>query len=190
MFNLRQRILIATAAATLLCSSATIAAEGPATPDADNSQTTLTVGEKAPNFTRTTTAGKKVSLKSFRGKKPVILYFYPKDETKGCTAEACGFRDFVAQMPTGSAEVIGISGDSDESHKAFANHYSLPFDLLSDSDNTLLNLYHVPLFKGSLHKRVTFVIDKHGVICNIIQNTNEGSEHVKEATAAVKALTQ
>src|SRR6202007_736225 len=109
-------------------------------------------------------------LKEMRGK-PVILYFYPKDETPNCVKEACGFRDFFQPLQDKGAAIIGVSGDNDESHKAFAGHHALPFPLISDTDNSLLKLYGVPFFKGSLHKRVTFVIDGRGVIRNVIEYT-------------------
>jgi peroxiredoxin Q/BCP len=154
----------------------------------DQHMPVLAVGTKAPNFTRFTATGKKITLKDFRGKRPVILYFYPKDETPNCVKEACGFRNFFTGVGNVGAEIIGVSGDSDESHTAFSKHYSLPFELISDADNSLLDLYRVPFFKGSLHTRVTFIIDKRGVIRNVIQYTNDGDEHVREAIKAVKVL--
>jgi peroxiredoxin Q/BCP len=148
----------------------------------------LHVGTKAPNFTRMSAQGKKLSLKSFKGKLPVVLYFYPKDETPNCIKEACGFRDFHDKMAGKGAAIIGVSGDSEEAHEYFMKHYSLPFDLIADYDNSLLRLYHVPWYKGTLHKRVTFIIDKDGIIKNVIDDTNDGDEHVKRATAALENL--
>ena len=179
--------VLALAAIALIFPAAILAAET-ATPVESNIPKMLEVGTKAPNFTRTTASGQKLSLKSFRGKKTVLLYFYPKDETPNCTKEACGFRDLFAELKGVNAAVIGVSGDSDESHKSFAEHYSLQFPLISDSDNSLLDLYHVPFYKGSLHKRVTFVIDKHGIIRNVISDTNDGDIQVKEATAALQVI--
>ena len=148
----------------------------------------LHVGTRAPNFTRMTASGKKLSLKSFRGHLPVVLYFYPKDETPGCIKEACGFRDFENHMSGKAAAIIGVSGDSEEAHQYFMEHYTLPFDLIADYDNSLLRMYHVPWYKGTLHKRVTFVIDKEGIIRNVIDDTNDGDEHVKRATVALESL--
>ncbi len=156
--------------------------------------TTLQPGEKAPDFERTTFDGKKVSLKPYRGKKPVILYFYPKNETPGCIKEACGFRDFLQgiELPAKKKPmaIIGISGDSADSHRAFAEKHSLPFPLIADTDNSLLEMYKVPFFKGSLHKRVTFIIDKKGVITKVIDDTNVPEVHVKEAVKQVDILNQ
>lgn len=148
----------------------------------------LKAGIQAPDFTRKTSNGKEIVLSSYRGKKPVILYFYPKDETPQCTKEACAFRDFFNGMKGADAEIIGVSGDSDQSHEAFALHHQLPFDLISDTDNSLMRLYHVPFWKGSLHTRVTFVIDKKGTIRNVIQYTNDAEIHIKEALTALKRI--
>jgi peroxiredoxin Q/BCP len=183
MHKFAERILV-TASVVFLCSPALYAGNVAAPPV---EQDPLRAGIKAPNFTRVTTSGKKISLKEFRGK-PVILYFYPKDETPNCIKEACGFRDFFNGLRGSEAEIIGVSGDSDDSHKAFASHYSLPYDLISDTDDSLLRMYHVPNYKSSLHKRVTFVIDKHGYIANVIHYTNDGETHVKEATAALEMM--
>jgi peroxiredoxin Q/BCP len=148
--------------------------------------TSLSVGMRAPEFNRTASNGQTISLKQFRGKQPVILYFYPKDGSPGCTKEACAFRDFFNGMKGAPAAIIGVSGDSDDSHKEFAKTHSLPFNLIADTDNSLLQMYHVPFFKGSLHTRVTFVIDKAGKITNIIQYTNDPEVHIREATTALK----
>jgi thioredoxin-dependent peroxiredoxin len=153
-------------------------------------QETLTVGSKAPDFTRPAAGDNApVSLHDFLGKKAVVVYFYPKDETPGCTKEACSFRDSYQSLKDAGAEVIGISGDTNESHKEFATHHSLPFVLLSDSDNSLQQLYHVPLLMGTLHGRVTYVIDKQGVI-RLVFNSRDAEQHVKEATQMVKKLNE
>ena len=93
--------------------------------------------------------GDNVTLSEFIGKKNIVLYFYPKDETPGCTAEACSFRDSYDELTSLGAEVLGISGQSVASHKSFATHYGLPFILLSDEDNKVRKLYGVPSSHGS-----------------------------------------
>jgi thioredoxin-dependent peroxiredoxin len=183
-----KRLTMALTACMLFCSPNLLATESTTAADSPGEREVLKVGTKAPNFTRFTSTGKKISLKDFRGKKPVILYFYPKDESPGCIKEACGFRDFYKGLAGTGAEVIGVSGDNDKSHQAFAAHYSVPFDLIADEDNSLLRLYHIPFFKGSLHKRITYVIDKEGSITNVVQYTNDGDQHVREAVKAVQAL--
>src|SRR5713226_3870901 len=102
------------------------------------------VGDTAPDFTLESKSGEKVSLADFRGKKNVVLYFYPKDETMGCTREACGFRDRYEAFTDLGAEVVGISSDSIESHKKFAEHHNLPFTLLSDPKKFVRKMYGVP----------------------------------------------
>jgi peroxiredoxin Q/BCP len=127
------------------------------------------IGDIAPNFTLTSSDGKEVSLKDFRGKK-VILYFYPKDMTPGCTVEACSFRDNYTEIQKRGAEIIGISADSTASHQKFIGKYELPFILLSDSDKNVAKLYDVwkkkslygKLFFGIV--RSTFIIDENGKI--------------------------
>jgi peroxiredoxin Q/BCP len=100
----------------------------------------IKVGDKAPDFTLPSQMGDNVTLSEFFGKKNIVLYFYPKDESPGCTKEACRFRDSYEELTSLGAEVIGVSGQSVESHKSFATHYGLPFILLSDVDNTVRKL--------------------------------------------------
>ena len=101
----------------------------------------VNVGDQAPDFTLPSQTGEDVSISQFRGNKNVVLYFYPKDETPGCTREACTFRDSYELFTDLGASVIGVSADSVESHKAFAEHYNLPFTLLSDVENKVRKLY-------------------------------------------------
>jgi thioredoxin-dependent peroxiredoxin len=192
MINPMRLLVLAIGAAYIAVPTLMAAETSSATPTSSATRsesvtTKLRPGDKAPEFTRLSADGKKVSLRAFRGK-PVILYFYPKDETPNCVKEACGFRDFYAPLRDKGAEIIGVSGDTDESHRAFAAHRSLPFPLISDTDNSLLKLYDVPFFKNSLHRRVTFVINKRGIITNIVQYTNDGDEHVQEALSALKHI--
>src|SRR5260221_12658749 len=118
------------------------------------------VGDAAPDFTLPTQSGASVSLKDFTGKTAIVLYFYPRDNTSGCTAEACAFRDSYEVFKDAGAEVIGISSDSTESHQQFASRHHLPFILLSDKKGVVRKLYGVSETFGMLPGRVTYIIDK------------------------------
>jgi len=156
-----------------------------------NSQ--LEVGDPAPDFTATAVggkydAGKLVSLKDFRGS-PVVLYFYPKDDTPGCTAQACGLRDAWPDFQD-RTEIFGVSIDSAESHEKFIAKYSLPFPLLADPEKKIVNDYGVWVEKSMIGKkymgteRTTFVIDGAGRISAILRKVKP-AEHVKELLAAL-----
>jgi peroxiredoxin Q/BCP len=132
--------------------------------------------------------GDNVTLSEYLGKKNVVLYFYPKDETLGCTREACSFRDSYQELTSLGAEVLGVSGQSVESHKSFATHYGLPFILLADEDNNVRKLYGVPSSMGFLPGRVTYIIDKQGVVRHIFNSQTQTQRHVEEAKAALKEL--
>lgn len=150
---------------------------------------TIQVGDTAPDFTLPSQTGTPVSLHDFRGKKAVVLYFYPKDDTPGCTKESCAFRDQYETFKEAGAEVIGVSGDSLESHQKFAGKYNLPFLLLSDSNNYLRKLYGVPAAAfGMLPGRVTYVIDQDGVVRHIFNSMMNFQGHVSEALKTLKAL--
>ena len=129
-----------------------------------------------------------MSLASFRGKKDVVLYFYPKDNTAGCTAEACAFRDSYEVFKDAGAEVIGISSDSEESHSRFSTRYRLPFILLSDKGGRVRNRYGVPKKFGLLPERVTYIIDKHGIVRHIFSAQFTPEKHVVEALKVLEAL--
>lgn len=135
---------------------------------------TLEVGAKAPEFTLPTGDGGMLSLKDLRGRK-VVLYFYPKDDTSGCTREACSFRDNITKVAKKNAVVIGISVDTPESHKKFSDKYGLPFALASDAKKEVVKKYGVWKQKSMYGRkylgteRTTFVIDENGVIANIFQ---------------------
>src|SRR5947209_4048897 len=117
------------------------------------------VGDLAPDFTLPSVTGKPVSLASFIGQKDIVLYFYPKDNTPGCVAEACAFRDSYEVFKDAGAEVIGVSSDSEESHQSFAREHRLPFILLSDVGGRIRKLYGVPSTLVLLPGRVTYIID-------------------------------
>lgn len=143
--------------------------------------TTINIGDRAPNFTLKNQDGESVSLSDFKGNKAVVLYFYPKDDTPGCTAESCAFRDSYTTFSDAGAEVIGISGDSVSSHKQFAQKHNLPFTLLSDQGNQVRKLYGVPATLFILPGRVTYVIDKEGVIRHIFNSQLDFQGHIKES---------
>ena len=131
----------------------------------------LKVGDVVPQFTSQTTDGSFFESTEYIGKKPLVIYFYPKDNTRVCTVQACGFRDQYEDFKAFDAEVIGISSDSISSHQKFANQYQLPFILLSDSKKLLRKLFGVPNdLLGILPGRVTYIIDKHGIIQLIFLN--------------------
>jgi thioredoxin-dependent peroxiredoxin len=142
---------------------------------------TVKVGDKAPDFTLSSQMGDNVTLSEFFGKKNVVLYFYPKDETPGCTKEACTFRDNYEELTKLGAEVLGVSGQSVESHKSFATHYGLQFILLSDENNKVRELYGVPSTMGFLPGRVTYIIDKKGIVRHIFNSQTQAPRHVEEA---------
>ncbi|HEY9808268.1 MAG TPA: peroxiredoxin [Halomicronema sp.] len=147
------------------------------------------VGDIAPDFTLSSQTGTPVSLKDFRGKKAVVLYFYPKDDTPGCTAESCGFRDNYQTFIDAGAEVLGVSGDSQESHQKFAQKYNLPFTLLSDTGNQVRKAYGVPAAAfGLLPGRVTYVIDKDGVIKHIFNSMMNFQAHIQESLQTLQKL--
>jgi peroxiredoxin Q/BCP len=145
------------------------------------------VGDKAPDFTLVSASGKQVSLSDFLGQKSVVLYFYPKDNTAGCTAEACSFRDSYEVFKEAGAEVIGVSSDSVESHQGFAQQHRLPFILLSDEGGALRKRYGVPKMLGLFPGRVTYVIDKEGIVQHIFSSSVPGP-HIDEALKVLKTL--
>jgi len=146
------------------------------------------VGDKAPDFTLPSQTGDDVTLSEFLGKKNVVLYFYPKDETPGCTREACSFRDSYEELTNLGAEVLGVSAQSVESHKSFATHHGLPFILLSDEGNKVRKLYGVPSSLGLLPGRVTYIIDKKGIVRHIFNSQTQTQRHVEEAKNELKEL--
>ena len=148
----------------------------------------LQVGQPAPNFTLKTTTGSTFRLQDQRGRH-VVLYFYPKDDTPGCTAEACSFRDQYEDFQHLGAEVVGISSDSEASHQKFTAKHRLPFELLADEQGAVRKLYEVPrALLGLLPGRVTFVIDKHGVIQYIFNSLTGATDHVRKAKEVIKGL--
>ncbi|MCH4816529.1 MAG: peroxiredoxin [Saccharolobus sp.] len=144
------------------------------------------VGDKAPIFEGITDSGEKISLADFIGKHNIVLYFYPKDDTPGCTREACAFRDNWNLLKDYDVVVIGVSSDDVDSHKKFKEKYKLPFILVSDPDKKIRELYGAKGF--ILPARVTFVIDKKGMIRHIYNSQTNPANHVNEALKALKQI--
>jgi thioredoxin-dependent peroxiredoxin len=149
---------------------------------------TTKIGDIAPDFSLTTQKGESVSLSSFRGKKSVVLYFYPKDDTPGCTAESCAFRDRYQVFQDAGAEVIGISGDSADSHAQFATKHQLPFILASDTNNLVRQKFGVPNTLWVMPGRVTYVIDKEGIVRHIFDSMLDFQAHVDQALKILTAI--
>lgn len=126
-------------------------------------------------------------MKDFLGKKNVVLYFYPKDDTPGCTKEACSFRDNMEAVRKMGAEVVGVSLDSVDSHKKFTSKYKLPFPLISDKDKRVTEAYGVLRDTGSSANRVTFIIDKTGKIAKIFPKVDV-TKHTEEVVEALRAM--
>jgi peroxiredoxin Q/BCP len=145
----------------------------------------LETGTAAPDFELPDAHGNIVRLRDFRGKNPVVVYFYPKDDTTVCTKQACAFRNDIPKFREGGAVVLGISDDSEKSHAAFAEKYSLPFPLLSDQGGRVRKLFGVKKKFGVIPGRVTFVIDREGVVRHIYSGLSESDKHVQEALAAL-----
>ncbi|PKB17503.1 peroxiredoxin [Flavobacterium sp. 5] len=148
----------------------------------------LKVGDKIPNFTAKDTNGNDFNSQDLIGKKPLVIYFYPKDNTPGCTTQACSFRDQYEDFKDFGAEVIGISSDSVASHQKFTQQFKLPFILLSDSDKKIRTLFGVPsnLF-GLLSGRVTYVADNTGTVIMIFDSM-KAKNHIPKALDAIRGL--
>lgn len=138
-------------------------------------------GDAAPEFEVVSSAGKTLRLRDLAGKKNVVLYFYPGDFTPVCTKETCGFRDMYGELASRDIEVIGVSVDSDESHREFAERYQVPFELVSDSERRLAKAYGATgLLRDLLGKtkRITYVIDKRGIIAGVFRGELSAAKHL------------
>lgn len=144
-------------------------------------------GDSAPDFEGPTSDGSRLGLKDFVGKKNVVLYFYPKDDTPGCTKEACSFRDNLQPIRDMGAEIIGVSLDSIQSHSKFASKYGLSFPLISDKEKKIANAYGVLKDTGTSASRVTFIIDKSGKVAKIFPKVDV-TKHTEEVVSALKEL--
>jgi peroxiredoxin Q/BCP len=148
----------------------------------------IQVGDKAPDFTLPAQSGAPVRLRYRLGERVVVLYFYPKDDTRGCTAEACAFRDSYEVFVDAGAEVIGVSSNSVDKHAAFAGKHKLPFTLLSDEGGQVRKRYGVPAVLGLLPGRVTYVIDRQGMVRHVFNSMTNISQHVGDALEVVRHL--
>ena len=148
----------------------------------------LQVGDSVPCFSAIDNYGNIFESDTIIGKKPVVIYFYPKDNTRVCTEQACSFRDQYEDFKSLGAEVIGISSDSSQSHNTFASKYNLPFILLSDGDKKIRKLFGVPNdLLGLIPGRVTYVADDNGVILMIF-NSMSGKIHIQKALQILKRM--
>ena len=149
---------------------------------------TIKVGDTMPIFGAKDQDGKDFYIESVLYKKIIVIYFYPKDETPGCTKQACSFRDEYEDIKKAGAEVIGISGDSPNSHKKFAQNHKLPYTLLSDKDKSIRKLFGVPsIMLGLIPGRVTYVIDLKGIV-QMVYNSMDASQHIPKSLAAIQKL--
>lgn len=148
----------------------------------------IRVGERAPDFTLQRMDGTSFRLSEAVRERAVVLYFYPRDETIGCIAEACAFRDQYDVFAAAGAEVVGVSADSADSHRRFAEHHGLPFVLLTDADGAVRQRYGVGKALGLLDGRITYVIDTHGVVRHIFSSRLHPTRHVSEALRIIREL--
>lgn len=149
----------------------------------------LQPGTPAPDFCLNDQNGKSIHLQDFIGKKNIVLYFYPKDETGGCTREACAFRDRYQDFTDAGCEVIGVSADDVNSHRSFAANHQLPFILLADTEKRIHQLYDVQSsFFGLLSGRVTYIIDKKGLIIHAYDSLLGFEKHVKKALETIASM--
>jgi thioredoxin-dependent peroxiredoxin len=149
-------------------------------------------GEPAPDFTLLSDAGDEVTLSSFRGR-PVVLYFYPKDDTEGCTSQACGLRDAFPRFESAGAVILGVSPDSVESHKAFKEKYALPFTLLADTDHRVAEEYGVWKEKSMFGRsymgveRTTYLIDPQGKVAFVFERVKPAT-HAADVAQALRTI--
>ena len=146
------------------------------------------VGDQAPDFILPSQSGEPVRLSDRLGERVVVLYFYPKDDTPGCTAEACAFRDSYEVFAEAGAEVIGVSSDSADRHAAFAGLHNLPFTLLSDQGGRVRKSYGVPAVLGVIPGRVTYVIDRQGQVRHVFNSMTHIDQHISDALAEVRRV--
>ena len=144
-------------------------------------------GMKAPAFTAKDQEGRTIRLQDFAGKSAVVLYFYPKDDTPGCTKEACSLRDGFAELRDAGAVVLGVSSDDSVSHKAFAAKFNLPFSLLADPERKIIDAYGVRMPVLGIAKRVTFLIDRNGIVRKVLSDV-QTSAHDRQVLQELKSL--
>lgn len=151
----------------------------------------IQIGDKIPSFTLLNQNNQEVDINSFVRTKNIVIYFYPKDNTPGCTKEACSFRDAMQNLNDLDCEIIGISADSVTSHKAFATQYNLKYNLLSDTNNQVRKLFGVPrnLF-GIIPGRVSYICDKEGIVLHIVNSQMNPEKHIQETLETLQAITK
>jgi len=151
-----------------------------------NAQNPMKVGDKIPSFSLKDQHGQDLNIDDFVGTTAMVIYFYPKDDTPGCTKEACSFRDSYEEFTDRNIKVIGISADDVKSHLDFARKYNLPFSLLSDPDNKVRKLFGVKSsFLGLIPGRVTYVVNKKGVIIFMYDSQLKSEQHIEQALKAI-----
>jgi peroxiredoxin Q/BCP len=148
----------------------------------------LAIGDPAPQLTLVTHTGQQISLADFRGKQPVVVFFYPMDGTPACTREACSFRDAYEDFVGTGAALIGVSASSSARHRAFASDHGLPYLLVSDRGGQVRRAFGVPRLLGFLPGRVTYVIDREGIIRHIVRAQLGPTRHVEESLEALRKL--
>lgn len=146
------------------------------------------IGDPAPDLTLPVAGGQRIRLADYHGKSIVVLFFYPKDGTPGCTKEACAFRDAYEEFVEAGAVVIGISSDSAARHETFAATHRLPFVLVADTDGSARRAFGVPKSLGVLPGRVTYVIDKQGTVRHVFNSQFAADRHVEEALDSIRGL--
>jgi len=147
----------------------------------------LKVGDTVPLFTLKDQDNQEINIADYKGKKAMVIYFYPKDDTPGCTKQACKFRDEFEVFTDLNVKVIGISADDVASHKSFAEKYRLPFTLLADTDNKVRKLFGVPKnMLGLIPGRVTYIVDRTGTIIHTFNSQFGAEEHIEEALSKFK----
>ena len=146
------------------------------------------VGDPAPDLSMSTHTGEQLSLAGYRGEHPLVVFFYPKDGTAVCTKEACSFRDAYEDFTEAGAVVIGISSDSAARHQSFAQKHGLPFLLVSDKDGSARRAFGVAKTMGIFPGRVTYVIDREGIVRHVFNSQFAADRHVEEALEVVRRL--
>ena len=148
----------------------------------------MKVGDRVQDFTLKDHSGEDFRMADHLGRGPMVIYFYPKDDSPGCTVQACAFRDSYEDFKDAGAEVIGISSDSERSHLMFVSKHSLPFTLLSDKDGAVRKLFGVPRSLGLLPGRVTYVINSEGTIRYIFSSQSRVREHISRALETLRNM--
>ncbi|GMV85061.1 MAG: peroxiredoxin [Dehalococcoidia bacterium] len=149
----------------------------------------LKIGTTAPQFTATLDNGETFNLGEWRGRKHVVLYFYPKDDSPGCTREACGFRDNYEPITALDAIVVGVSADSADSHQMFREKHALPFPLIPDTDKQVSKLYDARGLLGLTTARITYVIDRQGIIRGAFRHEVRGiGDHIADAVRTLQEI--